>query len=222
MILLEYIRSIRVKLRDETFPEDDIIEAINQVVRDINTMGRFRFHESTYSVNLVADQHNYTIPGNSLSVKYMLYDAGNNNQYEIYRRREPWSGTPVVPNNNGNSIKEWWDYAGEWIFNPKPNTACANNNVTVFYDKDLTTMLSPTDTCGLPERYANVIIYGASFQLNPNLLVGQDNKPISTLFAAAIKQMKESDAWEYNDVPRVHSGRRWKNASSWGFNGKIY
>lgn len=225
MNLLQYRNEVRKMLRDDSYPVDDVDSALNRVLGDINVLGRFRFHEGAYSFNLTANNYTYAIPTTVLAERLLIYAAGNNTyQKEIPRRREPWTGSPIIPIATGESPEEWYRYNNNWYINPIPNaTMVAHGNVTVLHDKDLTSFLSANDTTALPDRHSNVLIYGAVAQLRPGLLIGSPEGQISieTLFSRAVEFMRQQEKWNYASIPTLRLGIRFKNMGSWGHSGRI-
>jgi len=205
-------------LRDDSYPEGDIDAALNRVLLDVNSMGRFRFHEASYELDLTANNASYAIPANMLAEKVFIYDLGSNNELEIPRRREMWTGSPLVSAQTGSAPKEWFSYANNWYIDPIPDATMAANNVTVLYEKDLIPFLSPLDTCSLPDRHRNVLIYGAVSQLRPGLIVGspEGDERIENLYLRAVQFMKDQENWNFTSIPFLRSGRRWQSASQWG------
>ena len=228
MTLVQYRKEVRRILRDDSYPQQDIDAAINRVLLDVNEMGRFKFHEASYTLNLTANTYIYAIPANVQAEKIFIYDLGGNNQVEVPRRREIWTGVPMVPDaNNSNDYAdkpaEWSRYANNWYIYPIPNATAAGNDITVLYDKDLLPLFSPMDTSALPDRHQNVLIYGAVSQLRPGLLIGspEGQVAIETLFARAVRNMMQTDLWQSAFIPSLRVGPRFRNMSQWGFVGKI-
>ena len=223
--LYQLRQEVRDMLRDSTYPEDSIDGAINRVVRDINESGRYRFHEAQYTFNLTANTYTYSIPGNCLGETVMYYALGNNTyQAEIPRKREIFAAAPVVPTDTGNSPTEWASYGNNWYIYPIPNsTAATNGNITVFYDKDLTELLSPMDTLGIPDRHRNVPVYGAVAQLRPNLMLASPKGDVlvSTLYTQAFKDMQTQEHWNMASIPSLRPGPRWTGMNNWGFVSRI-
>lgn len=221
MNLIQYRQEIRRMLRDDSYPEADIDAAINRVIADINTLGRFRFHEASYALNLTAGNYTYPVPANVQAEKVFIY--GNN---EVPRRREMWTGSPMIPdanNNTGDTPTEWFRYANNWYIIPIPTATMAANDITVLYDKDLAALLSPLDTNALPDRHANVIIYGAVAMLRPGLLIGapEGQVKIDTLADRALSAMREQENWNYGSIPSMRVSHRFKGMVNWGFRGRI-
>jgi hypothetical protein len=216
--LYQYRKEIRSLLRDDSYPDSDIDMALNRVVRDINNLGRFRFHEQSYTLNLTANNYTYAVPATVLAERLMIYDLGGNNQFEVPRRREMWTGSPLVPANNGSTPVEWFRYNNNWYIVPIPDATMAANDITVLYDKDLVEFFSPTDTTALPDRHKNVLIYGAVAQLRPNLLIGspEGEALIENLYQMAVQAMKDQENWDYESIPALRAGKRWQLASQWG------
>lgn len=223
--LAQYRNEIRTLLRDSSYPESDVDSAINRIVLDINSSGRYRFHEATHAFNLSANNYTYAVPGNCLGEKVMLYAAGNNTyQKEVPRKREIFAYAPQIPTETGNAPTEWARYGNNWYIYPIPNsTMVTNGNMTVIYDKDLVTLLSPTDSLALPDRHRNVIIYGAVSQLRPNLLVSspKGDVAVTQLYVNAFRFMQTQEHWDMASIPHMKTSPRFSNMSSWGYVSRI-
>lgn len=226
MNLAQYRLEVRGLLRDESYPESSIDSAINRVIRDINALGRFRFHEAQYSFNLTANDYQYEAPSTVLGEKVFVYAMGNAQyQKEIPRRREMWAhGESFLPTAVGSVPQEWYRYDNNWYIYPTPDAQMvANGNVTVLYDKDLAQLLSPMDENALPERHSNVVIYGAASQLRPNLLVASPKGDIAVaqLYREALMGMREQENWNMAYIPTLRVGRRFQQMSKWGYSGSV-
>lgn len=215
----QYVRDCRTLLRDDTYPEGDIIDALNRVIRDINVMGPFRFHQGTYSLNLTANNYTYPVPANVQFERLFLFAAGDaNNAAEVLHRPIHWGELPVIPSETGDVPSDWSRYENNWYIRPIPNATMAAQNITVFYDKDLTELLSPMDTIALPDRHANVLIYGAVAQLRPNLIIAsqEGDQKVYVLAQKAIANMINKEKFDFNSILRMKAGPRFKHMSSWG------
>lgn len=225
MNLFQYRSEIRALLRDDSYPESDIDRAINRIIKDINALGRFRFHEQQYDFNLTLNTYTYAKPSTVLAERLLIYAIGNNTyQKEVPRRREMWTGAPLVPTTQGNSPSEWFLYNNNWYIDPIPSaTMLVNGNMSMLYDKDLTALLSPADTNALPDRHSNVIIYGAVAQLRPGLLIGspEGQVAIETLFSKATEFMRQQEQWNYASIPTLRVGQRFSTCSNWGHSSRI-
>lgn len=222
--LYEYREKIRHLLRDDSIPSPTVDEAINLVVREVNEMGRFRFHEGVHTLNLTANTYEYAVPANVNEEKLFLYAPGNNTyQMEVPRRRELWAGSPMIPTSTGNTPTEWYRYADNWYIVPIPDATMAAHNISVYYDKDLATFFNDMDTIALPDRHVNVLVYGTTAILRPGLLIGapEGQQKIENAYARAVRVMMEQELWRFSYIPRLRVGKRWSNCSSWGFNTKV-
>lgn len=225
MNLLQARRAIRMLLRDDTYPLEDIDLAIESVLSDINVLHRFRFHEATYSFNLTANNSSYSVPTGVIAEKVFVYALGNNSyEKEIPKRREPWASSPIQPSSTGSSPSEWWRYGDNWYINPIPDdTMVTNGNVTVFYDKDLTMPVSPMNNFTLPNRHRNVLIYGAVANLRPNLIIGspEGDARAETLYNRTLKSLLDQELWDYAKIPAMRTGPRWDSQNDWGHVSRI-
>jgi hypothetical protein len=215
---IQYIDEVRKMLRDDSYPEIEITAALNRIIGDVNNLGKFRFHEQSYTLTLTANNYTYAVPSTVQSERLFLY--ANN---EVPRRRELWTGTPLIPDTTGSTPSEWFRYSNNWYIVPIPDTTMAANNVTVLYDADLVAFNSYTDSTILPDRHRNVLIYGAVSQLRPGLLVAspEGQVKIETLYRQALTSMIEQEHFEYSSIPTLRSGMRWRNFSSMGHSGTL-
>ena len=67
-------RMVRRKLRSDDFPKDDIDDAINSVIEQINVMGRFRFHKTFTDITMVTDDYDYAVPTTMLAEELLVFD----------------------------------------------------------------------------------------------------------------------------------------------------
>ena len=225
MNLFQYRKGVRELLRDDGYPESDIDSAINRVIKDINSLGRFRFHEQEYNFNLTLNTYTYAAPATVLAERLLIYASGNNTyQKEVPRRRELWTGSILVPTTQGDSPSEWFRYNNNWYIEPIPSaTMLVNGNMTMLYDKDLVALLSPADTNAFPDRHSNVIIYGTVAQLRPGILIGspEGQVTIESLYAKSTEFMRQQEQWNYASIPTLRVGQRFSTCSNWGHSSRI-
>jgi hypothetical protein len=225
LALQQYRKEIRTLLRDDSYPTGDIDSAIERVLGDINSMGRFPFHEAIYTLVISANNYVYAVPGNVQAEHVFVYALGTPYEAEVLKRREPWTdGIPVTSSNTGDVPSAWFSYANNWYIQPAPNaTMVSHGNISVFYDKDLTMPTSPVGNLGIPDRHRNVIIYGAAAQLRPGLILASPDGEaiVESLYQRAVENMKTQENWRFNNIPTLRNGRRWNNASTWGHVGRM-
>ena len=70
----EIRQEVRRLIRDETYPKRDIDEAINRVIRYINTLHRMRFHQGISDITLVTDDFTYAIPTILIAEEVLVFD----------------------------------------------------------------------------------------------------------------------------------------------------
>lgn len=215
---------VRRVLRDETFPSEEVDAAINRVIQDINASGRYRFHEATHSVTLTTNTATYAVQADILAEHALVWKAFTADQVVLHKMTDGLSNALDLGlfQDTGNNPERYLRWGGLWYLDPVPNSAASGTIITIFSMKDLVKLYSPADTCALPARHDNVLIYGAAAQINPNLRPdGPKGVSISQMFNTAFAGMRTQEKWNPDEIYLLKRGPRWNTASTWGNVGTI-
>lgn len=219
MNLYLFRKNVRQVLRDESFPAEDIDSAINRVIKDINTSGRYRFHESEDTITLTTSTYSYAVDSDILAEHAVVYKAFTTDQVVLDKIQGKLENALALDlfTESADYPTQYLRWGQTWYFDPIPNATANGNTITIFCMRDLAQLYSPLDTCSLPDRHANVIIYGAAGQINPLLKPdGNRGQTVTQLYQIAFNNMRLQEKWDPDDVPTLVRGPRWNDASSWG------
>ena len=219
MNLYQLRAGVRSLLRDATYPAEDVDAAINRVLRDINSLGRFRFHEATASIVLIAHQYAYPVPTGIIAEKALIFAPTTTRQFVIPKRSQIYVNNPIIPITEGDVPTEYGMFNNQFYLYPRPSVTMALDTMSVLYLLDIPALMSDTSVCALPERWSNVPIYGAVSQLAPVLLIESvgGKASIEVLYNRALNTMKMQELWRANDVPIMHPGIRFTGKmNTWG------
>lgn len=216
MNLYQLRQAVRREIRDDSFPAEAVDDAINRVIDEINTAGRFRFHQSEADITLVAGTWQYAIPSYFVGEEILVLNAESEDQAILtkdesiltaVRDGRFWdTGTPEFYIRRGAQF---------WL-SPIPKTADAGDKITVYGHYNLPHLISDGDTSALPDIYENtVLVMGAAVRLSRHLK-GEAQKELLADFSVAFSNMKNQEAWEPLVIPRLYRGNIWRNSHTWG------
>jgi hypothetical protein len=223
MNLYQIRQQVRRLLRDDTYPMEDVTAAINRVIDDINSLGRFQFHETTYDITLVNGTASYTLPAYVLAPKFLIFDPGGTAERLVKFRSVLWEEDPLLPStlsaDRGDYPQEYSRYGSTVYFYPCPNATAATDVVRVYYDRDLLNLISELDTPTIPARYhATVLAYGAAAQLQPMLMIStpSGSQTIGAAYSNALRNMRNQENWRSMKISKLRPMLRFDTMNEWG------
>lgn len=212
---------VRQVLRDESYPKEDLNSAINRVIADVNNSGRYRFHQSTSDITLVAGTFSYTRPVTMIADYALVFAPGVTGYEKVLSK-----GSELIdPFTNGQFIDtndapvEYWTWGSTILFDPVPNATAALRTVRIYGHFDLAILNGDLDKPGLPARYHyNVLVYGAAAQVAPAAMVRTAAGTISVqkAYENSFDDMKRSELWEPFKVEQWLGDERFADSANWG------
>lgn len=218
----EIRQQVRQVLRSDSYPREDINSAINRVIADINSSGRYRFHRTYTSLALVADTFEYTVDSTLLSDYALVFAPGVTTKQKIINKGseliDPYSLGKFI--ETGDAPTEYWRFGQKFLFDPVPNAVAAAQTVRILGEFDLSLLSGDFDTSGLPNRYhINLLAYGAAAQLAPDALVRSGaSGPITVqdAFNESFKSMIRQEKWEPYQTEEWMRDSQFLGSEEWG------
>ena len=224
---------VRRVLRSDAFPKEDIDDAINRVIAQINIMGRFKFHETSASFALVADTWRYGITGvagfEMIAEEILVYDVPVSPKPATTPKPQILLKIPSMIDAmnegyflaSGDKPLRYLLWQEEVWLDPIPNATAAAITINMIYFRDLPSLAHDMDVIPtrFPARYVrNVIVMGAALEIEPNLEVNSSTgvSRASNIYQRSIRNMKEQELWESLIAPNLIRDARWANANKWG------
>lgn len=223
---LQIRRRVQGLLRDDTFPVEAINEALNRVLLEISSSGRYRFQQATTTLAMVGGTYQYNIPTDLLGERLLVWKAGTDSQAVIAKFPEPideiLSSGFVTSGDLPTTYLRW---GNQFWFDPIPNATADGGLVTVYYFKDIATLDNDlTQITTLPARYQpTLLVYGVAADIAPGLMVRtpEGNMSIQIAFQRALKTMKEQELWDPHTDKQLIRDLRWKNINRVGNVGSV-
>ena len=218
MKLIQIRKRVRGLIRDDGFPGDDIDDAINLVIEEINNSGRFRFHQNDTDLTLVEDQFQYTVSANIQDELVLVFEPQSTDQKIL----NAYQGGIISGINDGafgtskgdapTVYAQWKD---EWWLDPIPNSTAASKTVRIYYWKDVVSLTDFLDEPSIPARYHHsVIAQGAAAKLRPDTRVGSQS--IGKAAEGALANMVRQELWNKFESYELQHDDRFIDMEIWG------
>jgi hypothetical protein len=211
---------VRRIIRDPDFPKNDIDKAINSVISTLNILGRYRFHQSYYDVDLIAFQKAYSIPG-LIAEEIVLVSPDSADEIPLFKSPElitPYQEGWFV--TTGDTPKVYLMWGNQIWFDPIPNTIAAAKTVRIYGYFRLAHLTSDTAIIPLNDSYCiSVLAWGAAAELNPNLVIESSGKQssIGEIYSLNLKSMIKAELWEPAVSHQImRDPLRWRNLGKMG------
>ncbi len=225
---------VRRILRSDDFPRDDINDAINRVIEQINILGRFRFHKTFTDLTMATDDYDYAVPTTMLAEELLVFDPPVSTKPATTPspqivRKAPSLAAHIADGNlitSGNVPLRYVRFGEEFWFDPIPNSTTNGKVVRVYHEADLPVLTNDMDTlpARFPGRYIrNIIVIGAALEIEPNLEVNSNTgvSRMNNIYQRAVRNMQEQELWEPLTAPNLIRDARWTNANKWGNVGSV-
>ncbi len=219
-------RRVQGLLRDDSFPVEVINEALNRVLDDLNSSGRFRFQEdNATTITLVTGTYKYAVTSTILAEKLLVYQLASTTEQAIIPKGADMVDAIAAGAFTGSGVPLWYFKWDDYFwFDPIPSSAENGKIVTVFHYKDITQLTGDLDTPGIPARYhGNVLVFGTAAEIAPGLMVRtpEGNVMIGIAYAKARQQMIQQEKWEPFTNKQLIRDPRWSTIHGSGHVGKI-
>jgi len=227
-------RMVRGLLRSDSFPKEDIDNAINRAIEQINIMGRFRFHKTFTNLTMVTDDYDYSVPTTMLAEELLVFDPpvspkpSTKPSFNIVKKAPSLQDALNQGRFVGSGDKPlvYVRFGDEFWFDPIPNTTANGKDVRVYHDADLIPLTHDMDV--IPTRFnqrytRSIIVMGAALEIEPNLEVNSTTgvTRANNLYQRAVRNMKEQELWEPLTAPNLIRDGRWTSAHTWGSVGSV-
>jgi len=228
-------RMVRQIIRSDDFPKDDIDEAINRVIEQVNVLGRFRFHKTFTNIAMVTDDYDYAVPTNMLAEELLVFDPPVSTKPATTPTPNIVLKLPSLVDainagrfiSSGDVPKVYVRFGDEFWFDPIPNATTNGTNVRVYHDADLPILTHDMDT--MPSRFhqryqRSVIVVGAALEIEPNLQVNSETGVVALAarYQRSLRNMQEQELWEPLTSKSLIRDARWTKANEWGNVGTVF
>lgn len=220
----EVREEVRRIIRDPDFPATDVNRAINSVISSLNTMGRFKFHQSSLSIVLEEGQKSYPLT-NLIAEELVVLNADSEDQKIILKASDlitpysrGWFDTP------GSAPSFYVKWGNKIWFEPIPDATAAGKVVTVYGYFRVPLLFSDTSIIPLDDQYCiSILAWGAAAEINPNLIIESSGKQmsISMIYAENLRNMLRTEKWEPMVSHSIMRDERWRNLGRIGHVGRV-
>ena len=206
-------------IRDPDFPKKDIDRAINSVISSINSMGRFKFHQSSQLITLVASQKDYTLT-NFIAEELVVFDIDSDDEKILLKPSDlvtPYSKGWF--SETGDEPSYYLIWGGKMWFDPIPNATAALKKVTVLGFFRVPMLTDDLAVIGMNDHYCvSVLAWGAAAEINPTMIVESGGKQanISSVYMSNLVNMRKTELWEPMASPGIIRDTRWSGLGDMG------
>lgn len=203
---------VRRIIRDPDYPKQSIDRAINSVIAYLNTLGRFKFHQTHLDLTLVLSQKDYNLTG-IIAEELLVYDPDTENEKII--TKAPDLITPYSQgwfSETGDSPVHYVVWGNKVWFEPIPNSVAAGKTIRVYGAFKLALFSNDTTATSLSDQYCiSVLAWGAAAEINPSLVIETSGKQqsINAVYRANLEAMLRTEAWEPMVSHNLIKDRRW-------------
>tara|TARA_R100001530_G_C4320527_1_gene155571 strand:+ start:3130 stop:3852 length:723 start_codon:yes stop_codon:yes gene_type:complete len=228
---LQIRQGVRRLLRDSSYPKEEINEAINRVIENVNLLpGNYRFKQDFSDITLVTDDYDYTIDTDVVNEILVVHDPAVS--------PKP-SATPAMgivakyPSNLVSAVADgkfttsasapttYVRYMNEWWFDPIPDSNANGDTVRIYHMADLPALTHDLDKPPLRfnERYhRTILVYGAAAEISPfaQTDTGLGSRRLHDKYQENMNNMQGQELWDYMTSENLLRDLRWSGAESWG------
>lgn len=201
--------AVRQILRDPDYDARAINLAINSVINTLNNIGRFRFHQGSYTIATEAGEGVYLLPDNFISEVEVVYEPGTTEEKALGK----YDGIPINIDEDYMAYSLW---GGEIHIFPTPTEV---KDVVVYGYFDVPEIFSDVAVPQIPPNYhRSIIAYGAAAEINPTLVIKQGGRSssIKNAYEFNLTGMLQREKYEERVIPRIQKDERWRNSTIYG------